>query len=888
MALSQIQCLDDNHVNWRMNESKPEFFYSEEQRLALETLVARGRDAFHAYVRERELRPFLSEPELERLCGSVEEYRPGFEHARPDGLPGEPEDGAVSLQYWPDRSDTSIPDLDLGWPDCNSYRGVTRVNVHTQPPMDGQTHIKEVVRKTIAQAQRLIAVVMDVFTDVDIFKDLLDAGFRRKVAVYIIIDQSSVQHFLNMCEKASMHRGHLKCLRVRCSSGCEFHTRSAKKVQGSLNQRFMFVDGDRAVSGSYSFTWTASRLDRNHITVLTGQAVETFDKLFRELYLTSRGVSLSKVPLADLPDPDPLPVPVPAPLPSAAVARKLINPKYALVDTASRTSSDKVSPKNSSSQNQLPIPVKKHREVIEETPKHPGLVGLAKAELISYLPIWPEPDPPSDVIGFINIRDTSKPLQVHLMRSQLFETSQAIRFKDPFTAPPEEPLPEKVSPRSKATNTPKTDPPKDIDHQPSTKGPPVKEILPDNHESLPEITSPPAVFPTPNQTPEIPPAKAQDQAPPEPKPAPKPQQPPLKEPQIEKPPPGPPVPKPRTLQLVMTATDGPEAVQVSLVKRDQPQEPQMVPEIVTPPQRRARETSSSDEYGEAPEEPSSAVHTLTNLLPNMDQSSKDSTRDNDADSTKVMCAHSLKDKDESSTASDEYYECSDSEPGTQDQLTNGRTTGSGRIGDHSSGSDSLNMMARLSQSMLDLRADTRAELEPAERNLLNIQSKYNTGKMFQAVSRSPVREAYSRAKVVIAKPGVYHRPPKSNAHVIGGHRYWQGKLNGPERPQNRAPQPNANRTGRSPRRHISPYRTGGLRTSQSPVNRIAHAHSRSPAHRTTHTHSPSPRRQNETQTPLGISFSKLASFKNFRGKVPGILGGVAVGDKRVTRGHKDS
>lgn len=155
MALSQIQCLDDNHVNWRLNESKPEFFYSEDQRLALEALVSRGRDAFYAFVNERELRPFLSESELERLSGSVEEYRPGSEHARPD-TGGEPEDGAVSLQYWPDRSDLSIPDLDLGWPDCNSYRGVTRVNVHTQPPLDGQTHIKEVVRKTIAQAQKVI------------------------------------------------------------------------------------------------------------------------------------------------------------------------------------------------------------------------------------------------------------------------------------------------------------------------------------------------------------------------------------------------------------------------------------------------------------------------------------------------------------------------------------------------------------------------------------------------------------------------------------------------------------------------------------------------------------------------------------------------------------
>ncbi len=34
----------------------------------------------------------------------------------------------------------------------------------------------------------MIAVVMDVFTDVDIFKDLIETGFKKKVAIYIIID----------------------------------------------------------------------------------------------------------------------------------------------------------------------------------------------------------------------------------------------------------------------------------------------------------------------------------------------------------------------------------------------------------------------------------------------------------------------------------------------------------------------------------------------------------------------------------------------------------------------------------------------------------------------------------------------------------------------------
>lgn len=62
----------------------------------------------------------------------------------------------------------------------------------------------------VSSCSQVIAVVMDMFTDVDIFKDLLDAGFKRKVAVYIIVDESNVKYFLHMCERARMHLGHLK------------------------------------------------------------------------------------------------------------------------------------------------------------------------------------------------------------------------------------------------------------------------------------------------------------------------------------------------------------------------------------------------------------------------------------------------------------------------------------------------------------------------------------------------------------------------------------------------------------------------------------------------------------------------------------------------------
>lgn len=57
---------------------------------------------------------------------------------------------------------------------------------------------------------QVIAVVMDAFTDVDIFRDLLDAGYKRKVSVYILLERATLPHFLSMCQRTKMHTGHLK------------------------------------------------------------------------------------------------------------------------------------------------------------------------------------------------------------------------------------------------------------------------------------------------------------------------------------------------------------------------------------------------------------------------------------------------------------------------------------------------------------------------------------------------------------------------------------------------------------------------------------------------------------------------------------------------------
>ena len=52
--------------------------------------------------------------------------------------------------------------------------------------------------------------MMDMFTDVDIFAEILDAAMRN-VAVYILLDELNAHHFVNMLSNC---RVNLDCIKV--------------------------------------------------------------------------------------------------------------------------------------------------------------------------------------------------------------------------------------------------------------------------------------------------------------------------------------------------------------------------------------------------------------------------------------------------------------------------------------------------------------------------------------------------------------------------------------------------------------------------------------------------------------------------------------------------
>ncbi|XP_034388632.1 protein FAM83F-like [Cyclopterus lumpus] len=294
MAESQLTCMEDGHIGAKVPESKPEFYYSEEQRAAVEELLKNGDGAFKTRLEGDHMKDFLSAREVKLVVSSFQQYDLHGEPPGPDAQPdGTDADSGVHSTYWPQMSDTEVPPLDIGWPGGGFFRGVTRVAVHTHPPKENGPHIKEVVRRLIQEASKVIAIVMDMLTDVQILQDLMDAASRRSVPVYILLDLKGVPHFLDICSRLQIGSQHLRNIRTRTLEGTGFGL-SFGRLPGSLCNKYMLVDGDKVVFGSYSFSWCTSRMDRNMITVMTGQVVDSFDSDFRELYAVSEKLDLYK------------------------------------------------------------------------------------------------------------------------------------------------------------------------------------------------------------------------------------------------------------------------------------------------------------------------------------------------------------------------------------------------------------------------------------------------------------------------------------------------------------------------------------------------------------------------------------------------------------------
>lgn len=163
MAESQLMCMEDGRIRAKVPDTKPEFFYSEEQRSAVEELLRNGDGAFKTRLQSDNMKDFLSAREVKHIFNTFKQYDSGEDGGDPErsASPSKSQQGradadsGVHSTYWPQMSDTEVPPLDIGWPSTSFFRGVTRVTVHTHPPKDNGPHIREVVRRLIQEATKV-------------------------------------------------------------------------------------------------------------------------------------------------------------------------------------------------------------------------------------------------------------------------------------------------------------------------------------------------------------------------------------------------------------------------------------------------------------------------------------------------------------------------------------------------------------------------------------------------------------------------------------------------------------------------------------------------------------------------------------------------------------
>ncbi|XP_064203193.1 protein FAM83H [Anguilla rostrata] len=277
---SQSSSLGDNPLD--PNYLPPH--YREEYRMAIDALVEDGMDGYCGLLQKVGVVDFLSHSEIEHIKSTVQAPTCS---SQPDLPYQETDADGSSDTYWPVHSDLEAPGLDLGWPNlAHGFIGPTEVTTLVNPSDPETPSIKEHVRRLIKNAQQVIALVMDMFTDVDIFSDLLNATARH-VPVYILLDEQNAHHFVAMVNNCKVNLDMFNLMRVRTVAGTTYFCRTGKSFKGQVMDRFLLTDCRAVLSGNYSFMWSFEKIHRCIAHLFHGELVTTFDEEFRILFAQS-------------------------------------------------------------------------------------------------------------------------------------------------------------------------------------------------------------------------------------------------------------------------------------------------------------------------------------------------------------------------------------------------------------------------------------------------------------------------------------------------------------------------------------------------------------------------------------------------------------------------
>ncbi|XP_020349554.2 protein FAM83B-like [Oncorhynchus kisutch] len=261
--------------------------YKEAYRLAIDSLVNGGRESYQEFLKAERIGSFLSEDEIHFITTNASHPLPSSHTEEINGPALDtPASKSSTGTYWPVHSDIVTPNLELGWPMVMHDKLQTNIDLLFHPARLNSPTIKEVIRKQIQGARQVIAIVMDIFTDVDIFKEAVDASIRG-TPVYVLLDEFHLQSFLSMAENQDIQIPKLRNMRVRTVKGQDYICRTGATFHGAMEQKFLLVDCQTVVYGSYSFMWSYEKINLSMVQVITGQLVESYDEEFRTLFARS-------------------------------------------------------------------------------------------------------------------------------------------------------------------------------------------------------------------------------------------------------------------------------------------------------------------------------------------------------------------------------------------------------------------------------------------------------------------------------------------------------------------------------------------------------------------------------------------------------------------------
>ncbi|XP_055972947.1 protein FAM83B [Sorex fumeus] len=276
---SLLSSLNDEHKS----DNYIEPHYKEWYRVAIDTLIEHGLEAYQEFLAKEGVSDFLAEKEKKYISKNIQKAPQSTAH----GTENSCDDASSSGTYWPIESDVEAPNLDLGWPYVlPGMLGSTQVELLFHPPRAQLLTIKETIRKMIKEARKVIALAMDIFTDIDIFKELVESSLRG-ISVYILLDEYNFSHFLAMTEKQGCQIQRLRNIRVRTVKGQDYLSKTGSKFHGKMERKFLLIDCQKVMYGSYSYMWSFEKVHLSMVQIISGKLVESFDEEFRTLYARS-------------------------------------------------------------------------------------------------------------------------------------------------------------------------------------------------------------------------------------------------------------------------------------------------------------------------------------------------------------------------------------------------------------------------------------------------------------------------------------------------------------------------------------------------------------------------------------------------------------------------